>query len=412
LSSDFDIAIVGGGAAGIAAARRLANTGHSVLLLEAGPRLGGRAWTHRIRGLDLDLGCGWLHSADRNGWASVARDTDVVIDRRTPAWGTQYRDLGFPREDQADARQAFGAWMHRLAATAHDSDCAADALATGDRWNPYIRAIAGFISGARLEDLSAADYLLYDETSTDDNWRVPMGYGALIARSFPETVRVRLSSPLESVALHSEGVTLTTTAGAIRARAAILTVSTHVLTRGALKLPAGLAPWIDAATDLPLGRNEKLFLEIIGAGPFADETQVYGDPQDARTGAYYIRPLGFPVIECFFGGEGAQVVELDGPAAAFAYALEQLATLFGAGVRQQLKPLAASNWGRMDHVGGAYSYARPGAADARAALARPFEQRLFFAGEATSRADFSTAHGAYDSGVRAAEEVLESLGAA
>jgi monoamine oxidase len=411
LSTDFDIVVVGGGAAGVAATMRLAQRNIATLLLEASSRLGGRAWTQRVRGLDLDLGCGWLHSADRNGWAKVARDTGVAIDRRKPAWGTQYRDLGFSREEQVEAREALGQWMHRLALDPPASDCAADALADGGRWNAYIRAIAGFISGAPLEALSAADYLAYDEHSTEENWRVPMGYGTLIARSTPGAVRVRLASPVESIVMNSEGVSLGLAGGRIRARAAILTVSTQVLVAGAIKLPAGLDPWREAASRLPLGRNEKLFLEIADDGPFEPETQVFGNPQDARTGAYYIRPLGLPVIECFFGGEGARLVEIEGPAAGFAHAVDQIAGLFGAEVRRYLKPLVASNWGRLDRIGGAYSYARPGFAGARAELARPFEQRIFFAGEATSQSDFSTAHGAHDSGVRAADEAVAALAA-
>ena len=70
---------------------------------------------------------------------------------------------------------------------------------------------------------------------------------------------------------------------------------------------------------------------------------------------------------------------------------------------RDLHPLVASNWGRMTFIGGAYSHALPGHAAARKDLALPFEQRLFFAGEATHLCDFSTAHGAYDGGVRAAE---------
>jgi len=63
----------------------------------------------------------------------------------------------------------------------------------------------------------------------------------------------------------------------------------------------------------------------------------------------------------------------------------------------------------MTHIGGAYSHALPGHAGARQELARPFEQRVFFAGEATHPFDFSTAHGAHDSGVRAADEVIAEL---
>jgi monoamine oxidase len=101
--------------------------------------------------------------------------------------------------------------------------------------------------------------------------------------------------------------------------------------------------------------------------------------------------------------------EETGPAAGFAYAADQLVGLFGSSVRRNLHLLVASNWGRMTFVGGAYSHALPGHATARKDLALPFEQRLFFVGEATHTDDFSTAHGAYESGLRAAEEAIAAL---
>jgi monoamine oxidase len=409
LNDNFDIVIVGGGAAGIGAARRLARAHCSTLLLEASPRLGGRAWTERFAGLDLDLGCGWFHSAERNDWVGIAAAAGFPIDRSTAKWGVQYRDLGFPREQQAEARQAFGAWMQALEHSPPPGDCAADALPAGG-WTDYIRAIGGFISGASLEQLSIADYLAYDEASSENNWRSRAGLGTVVASSFPVESKLRLSTPVESMSLSAGGVTLVTNAGAVHARAAILTVSTAVLAGDDLKLPAELAPWREAASRLPLGRNEKLFLEISGDSPFAPESQVLGNPRDARTGSYYIRPLGAPVIECFFGAEGARLVEEAGPAAAFDFAIEQLCALFGAEVRAKLRPLAASGWTKMNYIGGAYSAALPGHAAARKSLALPFERRVFFAGEATSATDFSTAHGAHDSGVRAANEVLAALG--
>ena len=89
-----DVVIVGAGAAGIAAARRLAGTGRSVLLVEALPRLGGRAWTARVSGLPLDLGCGWLHSADRNPLVPLAVAQGAEVDQSAAAWGMQFRNLG------------------------------------------------------------------------------------------------------------------------------------------------------------------------------------------------------------------------------------------------------------------------------------------------------------------------------
>jgi hypothetical protein len=95
-------------------------------------------------------------------------------------------------------------------------------------------------------------------------------------------------------------------------RAAILTVSTAVLAGSSIRLPPGLDAWRYAAACLPLGRDEKLFLEIVGESSFAPETRLIGNPRDRRTGVYHIRPFGWSVIECFMGDEAARMVEETG----------------------------------------------------------------------------------------------------
>ena len=284
-------------------------------MLEASSRLGGRAWTYEIGGQRLDLGCGWLHSGDRNSWTRIAEEAGRLVDRRPPKWGVQYRHLGFSPDEQKAARGEFAAWMERLTVKPPPSDCAADALTPGGEWNGYLQAISGFISGARLERISVADYLAYDDASTDINLRAAGGYGDLIVSSLPTKTALRLAAPVEGIELEPQGVAVETPAGTVRARTAILTVSTAVLASDAIKLPNGLDAWREAASFLPLGRDEKLFLEIVGESPFAPETHELGNPRDPRTAAYYIRPFGRPVIECFFGGEGAEMIERNGPAA-------------------------------------------------------------------------------------------------
>jgi monoamine oxidase len=204
-------------------------------------------------------------------------------------------------------------------------------------------------------------------------------------------------------------VTLATAAGDLHARTAIVTVSTSVLAERTLSLPAQLEPWRAAAARLPLGRNEKVFLRIAGENVFEPDTHVFGDLRDAATGSYLIRPYGWPIIECYLGGAGADFLGEKGPEAGFARAADQLASLFGADIRKALRPLAATNWSGTRHIGGAYSSALPGQAEARRRLARSFDGRMFFAGEATHRSDFSTAHGAYATGWRAAEEAVAAL---
>lgn len=97
-------------------------------------------------------------------------------------------------------------------------------------------------------------------------------------------------------------------------------------------------------------------------------------------------------------------------AAGFAFASAELVALFGNDVASAIRPLAATSWSRMASIGCAYSCALPGRSGARALLARPFEDRLFLASEATHSLDFTTAHDAHDSGQRAADEAMAALG--
>ena len=142
----------------------------------------------------------------------------------------------------------------------------------------------GFISGARLEQISATDFAAYDAAATTCNWRVAAGYGTLIVSSLPPTVAQRLSTSAPAIEFDASGVSVATPSGTVRARAAILTVSTTVLAGPVIRLPAEVDAWRHAASLLPLGKNEKMFLEITGDRPFALETQVLGNPRHVRTG--------------------------------------------------------------------------------------------------------------------------------
>lgn len=405
---DCEVAIVGAGAAGIAAARRLHELGRSVVLIEASNRVGGRAWTVEIADMPLDLGCGWLHSAERNPLVDVGRSSGFTIERGQAAWGQQWHDLGFSPAEQAGANAAWSALEERMADNPPASDVAGDALQPHGEWNAYCHALSGYMNGAPLDRLSIADFLAYDNAASDANWRVREGYGNLIAASLP-VVPLRLSCPVRRVALTKDGVELVTDRGTIAARAALITASTNVLARGAIAFDGHADEHLHAAGKLPLGIADKLFLELHGEHGLEAETHLLGNPRDANTGSYYISAMGRPVIEGFFGGTGAMLIERAGPQEAFAFAVDELSAVLGNNIRRHLRPLIASFWCRTDWIGGSYSHALPGHAYAREILAQPIDDRLFFAGEATHATDFSTVHGAWESGMRAARQIVERL---
>ena len=73
LNANPDVAIVGAGSAGIAAARRLLASGLTVTVLEARNRIGGRTLTRRFTGHPLDLGAHWLHAGPINPLVKLGR---------------------------------------------------------------------------------------------------------------------------------------------------------------------------------------------------------------------------------------------------------------------------------------------------------------------------------------------------
>ncbi|HET8551415.1 MAG TPA: NAD(P)/FAD-dependent oxidoreductase [Gammaproteobacteria bacterium] len=398
----IQVAIIGGGAAGIAAARRLRDAHIDCLILEARSRLGGRAWTVAAqRDLPLDLGCGWLHSGDRNPWREIAEAQGCAIDRTPPPW--MRPAMGFPPAEQADFQAAFQAFNARAEALPDtDPDCAASKFLDGScRWNPLIEAITTFISGAELERISARDLARYDDSGV--NWRVAEGYGSVIA-GYGAGLPVRLNCPVRHIDHSGRRLKLEIAAGTIAADAAIVTLPTSLITED-LFAPA-LPEKTEAALGLPLGFADKLFLSLADAEEFKPDSSLLGHTDRIGTAAYHLRPFGRPYIEGYFGGGLAAELERGGIDAFFDFALAELKDQLGNDFGGRIKPLGLHAWGRDSFSRGAYSHARPGKADCRAALAAPVENRLFFAGEACSPTDFSTAHGAYLTGVAAAEQVI------
>jgi monoamine oxidase len=405
-SSDFEVVVIGGGAAGVAAARRLREASVRCLLVEARSRLGGRAWTVTdASGFALDLGCGWLHSADRNPWVGVAKEQGAAIDKTPPPWTRPSLDVGFPRADQDEFQKAIAEFFDRVDRAAQDeTDMAASTLLDpASRWSGLINSVGTYITGMDLDRVSVKDLERYDDSSV--NWRVLKGYGTLISDA-GTGLSTMLDCEVRGIDHSGKRLRIDTVKGPIVADRAIVTIPTSVMASEHIVFTPALPTKIEAARSLPLGLDNKLFMALDGAEEFAKEVRLFGRTDRKGTGGYHLRPFGRPMIEAYFGGGLARDLEAGGEAAFFEFAVAELVGLFGSAFARRLKPIRVHCWGRDPFALGSYSSALPGFADRRKTLAEPVDNRLFFAGEACSPNFFSTAHGGFLSGVAAADQVV------
>jgi monoamine oxidase len=402
MSQVFDVAVIGAGAAGIGAGRRLAQTRASFLLVDARARVGGRAHTLMHGETPLDLGCEWLHSGDVNVMAALAAALGFDVDRARAPWERPAARRGLSADEREDFGRAFAAFEKRVDERAEQepSTAASAYLEPGCRWNPLLNAVFSFISGASLDRIDARDYARYQDTGV--NWRVVRGYGALFdacAARLPLALNTRVIAVSHAPA----GLRIETTRGAIAARSAIVTLPSSILET--ISFTPDLPEKSQAASALPLGNAEKVFFALQSAEEFAADSSVLPRIDAADIGSYTLRPRGLPLIECYFGGALASDLARSGAAAMAAFASQELASVMGAAFPSRLTVLHATAWAIDPYARGSYSYAEPGFAEMRETLAAPAPP-LFFAGEACSRHFYSTAHGAYETGWNAAGDAI------
>ena len=409
LPSEVDVAIIGAGAAGLGAARALENSGLDILVLEARTRVGGRAHTVVAgENVTFDVGCGWLHSADQNSFAAIAKQLRFEIDPRRPRWREQTQNIGFPDELRALFLEELDAFWDRCEALAREaSDMPAErTLTEGSRWNPLINALSTYISGVELDRVSVKDFIAYADTEI--NWRVRRGYGALVA-AYGAKVPVSLNTVVALIDHSGTRVRIETSQGTLLADKVIVTLPTDIIARQKIHFRPKLPAKVAAAAGLPLGLADKVTLALDKPDDLPVDGHMRGAIDRTGTGTYQLRPFGQPCIEGFFGGAHARNLEESGDGALAQFAIDEVVNLLGADFRKRVRPLVSSRWALDEFALGSYSCALPGHAGERAILAAPVDDRLFFAGEATHLSWFSTCHGARDSGERAAKEALVSV---
>jgi len=418
MSSELDVVIIGAGASGLSAAKELTRLGLSYIVIEGSHRIGGRAYSEEIApGVWFDLGCSYLHQGDTNPFVAIADELGVTI-------GKDHGDIF------SDNKLSFykdGAPLNsseREVCLSNQNECYTAIHASADRGedvaivdlvdleNRYAMTYANYMAATYAQDIDQISSIEVATFGEGPDVPILNGYGNLVA-AWGADIAVSLNTKVERIKYTGKGVSVETSKGIKQARAVLSTVSNGILASGEIEFTPALPDWkIEAVLGLPMGTLNKICVHFdedifstTGRG-----FHIVCD-QDAGAAGFEASVMGQNTAIVFIGGRHAIWLEKQGQQASHEYAIKQVAEVFGNDIRKSVTRSIVTAWTTDPWTRGSYSCALPDHAHQRVELARPLEDRLFFAGEATTVGDHASCHGAYRSGIRAAQEIVEAVNA-
>lgn len=434
MTRNFDVIVIGAGAAGLAAAAELAPAGRRVLVLEARERVGGRAWSLAVPGLPVpvELGAEFIHGRPEATFSLLRRAGIPAVDRTGGGWYTEGGRLEPTGEIMTEVRAAIAR------AGAPEPDVSFERYLERDLRGLSARARA--FARRRVEGYDAADparasaraiveeWIGEDDGSAASHYRPLGGYGALmdwLARGLEGTsTTLERGSVVREVRWKRGAVEVEAESRGrrrrARARCAIVTLPLGVLQAalegsGTVRFDPALgakAPALYRLAPSPVIKVMMLFRSAfwdgIEGGRYADAAFFRALRAPFPT-FWTALPVRVPLLAAWAGGPRAQRLAGSGVPAMIRQATASLESVFGgrARVRSRLAAAWVHDWQQDPYSLGAYSYVTVGGHGARRRLAEPLLETLYFAGEATDyRGEHGTVAGALRSGVRAARQVM------
>ncbi len=429
IAQDEKIIVVGAGASGLIAAYWLMDAGYDVTVLEARDRIGGRTWSdYSLAPYPIEFGAEFIHGDEAITWDVLEEVGEESLDNASGDTRIYYDaslqspiELAFTLGMLQDPEELFGnavfEWLNE-----NDGDISVsgllDLMAADDpsRFTPEFRKfiinlITNQFAGSADEIGIAGLARAYEtETDGDGDFRVENGYSS-IWDAVADGLDIRLNTPIAAIDWSGDSNVVTATDGTtFEADRVVITLPLGVLKSGNVAFTPQLPSEKQIAiSSLGAGAVDKIILKFDEAF-WEEQVAFFVTTQNSR---FWWRP-GFergenevPILTAFFSGEAAAFFETLSEDDAIQAALNDLKIMFGRDdLGDYLVEAHFIAWGTDPYSLMGYSYVPVGGLGQREILAEPIDDVLFFAGEATHTEKSSTVHGAIETGIRVAEEIM------
>jgi len=422
-SAEERILIIGAGMSGLAAAQTLVKKGYEVVVLEGRNRLGGRIWTSQNwKDTPLDLGASWIHGVKDNPLTALA----AQIQAKTVQ--TSYDRYSIYTSDGKALNQSQEAHLESLwhkiqsaiqqANQQNKDQSLQSAVYKGVKYQSLSRQDqqwVDFLISARIEQEYAGSSKLlsaqwYESEAEFDgpDALFSQGYQILI-QALAKGIQYTLNQEVKSIDWSEDEIVVKTQNKTYLADRVLVTVPLGVLKAGKIQFsPALPQEKTKAIQALGMGILNKLYLRFPRAFWPEQSDWIEKIPQGQAAWTEWLslkRTFQLPILLGFSSGEKAKSMEKWSDQEIVSSAMQTLQTIFGKNIPKP-SDYQITRWGEDPFSYGSYSFNALGALPPmRENLAKNIEEILFFAGEATERYHFSTVHGAYLSGLRAAQEI-------
>jgi monoamine oxidase len=412
------VAVIGGGISGLAAAKKLKEKGFTVIVLEAQEKVGGRIRTDRSLGVDFDEGASWIHGPNGNPMTSLASqsgtntfltsdDSVEVFDTNGTAYServltnteNQFNSALNTVRNAGTQTQSFQTVFNSLYPT----------QANDRLWKYMLSAFLEFNTGGDISKLTSK-FFDDDEVFKGEDVIVTNGFDK-VTNFLAQGLDIRLNTRVTNINYSNIKVAITSNGNIIEADYVIVSVPLGVLKNNGIVFTPELPTYkINAIANTNMGNVNKFLL--VWNTPFWDtDLQYIGYTPDTKGKFnYYLNIKKFTPtygLMTFAFGNYATVTESMTDNQIINEIMLNLKGIYGNNIPNPANFLR-TKWGQNINSFGAYSYPTNGSTSADFdILAYEVNNKVFFAGEHTEREYRGTVHGAYLSGIREADKIID-----